>query len=556
MFRQISERINYAAWVRYDPRYKNLDIFDRLLDGTFYDEIPNAFYDEAQPGSNDPIPLKDRRPSAQYHLPRMVARWCARKLFAGRHVPRIVHPDKAVMKKIMKMAKKAHLFETMMNAATLGSVGSVAVTFRVDKKDKGETAIDLTVWRAKYCQPKFNDNGDLDELRLAYSTSGAQMLSLGFTNDVLGREIDATDKYWFIRDYTRQHEITYIPIQRDEWNPVEGAQREGVFLSPSMDDLVEHGLGFVPGHWFKNLSGGCAPDGACTWEDAIPNSIEIDYTMSQIGRGVRYNCSPQPVIKGEILNNDGGVTRGPTHYIHLAGDRKDAEGNVLGGGTAMLLEMNGAGIKASLEYVKELHNMALEQISAARKDPEKMKGPLSGRAMEFLDEDSHDLAMELRTSYGEHGLLPLLKKILRVTDPDMDVENIGLKWPRMYQPTPQDIQFLIAGLAQAIDPMGVGKIKPNSPGGAEGAPAPEVKPQEPNPKYMIITPEEARAYMRLQMDLDMLDAEEGEGSNDDDESTNQPPKKKDHPEPLPVGESADKPPSGIIGMTIHPPVKV
>lgn len=549
MFKSIADRINYAPWVRYDPRYRSLDIFDRLLDGTFYDDIPNAFYDEKQAGNNDPIPLRNRRPSAQYHLPRMVARSCARKLFAGRHVPRIVHPDKVTMKNIKKIAKRAKLFETMLEVATLGSVGSVAVTFRVDKEDN---RIAFTVWRAKYCQPSFNDVGELDNLRVAYGTLGSQMLSMGFGHDVLGRVIDPTEKYWFIRDYTTQHEITYIPIQRDEWNPVEGSKREGVFLSPSPEDLVEHGLGFVPGHWFKNLSGGCAPDGACTWEDAISNSIEIDYTMSQIGRGVRYNCSPQPVIKGDIINEENSVTRDPTHYIHLAGDRKDAEGNVLGGGTAMLLEMNGSGIKASLDYVQKLHDNALEQIAASRKDPEKMKGTLSGRAMEFLEEDSNDLAMELRSSYGEHGLLPLLKKLIHIVAPDIDIEKLGLKWPRMYQPTPQDISYLIPALAIAIDPLGVGKVKPGAT--AEGA-APQA-PVEPDTKFMILTPEEARSYMRMQMDLDMLDDEENESEDDIDDHKSPVDAKKDHPEPLPVGEQNDKPEPGILGMTIGAPVTV
>ena len=553
MFKQICSRTEYPSWVAGDERYRTLDTFDRLLDGTFYDCLPHAFYDEKN-HRGDPIPLKDRRPSSQYHLPRMVSRWCARKLFAGRHVPRLFHPDAAALKRINRVAKRARLFDTLLEAATLGSVGSVAVTFRVDNSVEGFANIALTVWRSKFCTPSFNDNGDLDSLRIAYGTSGAQVLSMGYASDAMGQAVSVNEKYWFIRDYTRMQEITYVPVRGDQWNPVKGPTVEGLRLWAQEDDIINHMLGFVPGHWFKNLSGGKFPDGACTWEDAIPNSIEIDYTMSQVGRGVRYNCAPQPVIKGRILNDNGGLTRSPTHYIHLEGDKKDADGNVVGGATAMLLEMNGSGIKAAMEVIDKLHKMALEQISAARKDPEKMKGPLSGRAMEFLDEDSHDLAMELRTSYGEHGLLPLLKKIIKVTDPDIDTEKLGLRWPRMYQPTPQDIAFLIPALAQAIDPLGVsGKPKPMSAVG-EGQVAPVPEMQVPDVKNMIITPEEARAYMRLQMDLDMLDTEENDDEDMPDKaSANQ---KKDHPDPLGVGEIVDRPAPGEFGMTIHAPVRV
>lgn len=516
MFQKIASAVEYPDWVQYDPRYRKLDMFDRLLDGTFYNSLPYGFYEEKAQGK--PIKLTDRRPSAQYRLPRMIGRWSARKLFAGRHAPRMWHPDVKTRKRIMKIAQNAKLMEKMIEAVTLGSVGSIAITFRITEEEGKKISIALSVWRAKYCYPSFKNDGDLEKLRLCYITTGASLKALGAPG-----EINISKSYWFIRDYEEQREVTYQPVEKDDWNPIEGFKKEGQSLQEWEDEVYEHGLGFVPAQWFVNLSGGVAPDGACTWEDAIPNSIEIDYTLSQVGRGVRYNCAPQLVLKGDVVNEDGELKRGAAFYIHLAADKKDEDGNVLGGADAKLLEMNGQGTKVALELVHALRNMALEQISASRKDPEKIKGNLSGRAMEFLEEESDDLAMELRSQWGEHGMLPLLKKIIAATDKGIDTEPLALHWPRLNQPTPDEIAVLIPALAIAIDPLGAAsqKIQPVKPK-ADGDVTPKeptqpTKPIEPDPKFMLLTPEEARAYLVNLMDLGMLDIDLNEDEDDLDE---------------------------------------
>jgi hypothetical protein len=544
MFTKISSTVKYPHWVRLDPRYKKLDLYDRLLDGTFYDDLPYAFYDEQQQ-NGEPVPPEQRRPSAQYRLPRMVARWSARKLFAGRHAPRIWHKDKAVRRRVTKIAQAARLCEKMLEAVMLGSVGSVCVTFRITKVGDDPVGIVLSVWRAKYCYPTFTSDGDLDRLRICYLTSGANLKAL----DAPG--VDVRETYWFIRDYDAEQEVTYAPVLKDDWNPIEGFSDEGRRLTPWPEEVYDHDLGKVPGQWFVNLSGGAAPDGTCTWEDAIPNSIEIDYTLSQIGRGTRYNCSPQPVIKGEIVNSDGTIDRGPTHYIHLAGDRKDADGNVLGGASASLLEMSGAGIKVALDLIHSLRNMALEQISASRKDPEKIKGQLSGRAMEFMEEDSDDLAMELRSQYGEHGMLPLLRKIVQAVDPQMDADGLALQWPRLNQPTPDEIAVLIPALALAIDPLGAAKQKIPAPklnASDDAKPAqPSIPPEmpTPDPAFSLLTPEEARTYLKTLMDMAMLDLDEGDDDLDEDDTATG--SESSAPAPEAVGEKSDIPPPEAFG---------
>ena len=530
MFEKISQTIKYPAWVQRCPRYRKLDLLDKLLDGRFYSHLQHAFYDEEDHQGN-PIFIHQRRPSTQYNLPRMVARWTTRKLFSGRHKPRVRHKDKAAQKAIAATLRKARFFSAMTEAAIQGSVGAVAVTFRLEKDATGEIRVAMNVWRAKYCEPSFDSMGELTALRLQYVTSGAWMKAIGAPGD-----IRPDRSYWLIRDYLPDCEVTYAPVPAEDWNPVDG------FAEPTRQLIVweqfDHKFGFVPAHWFKNLPGGAEPDGLCTWEDAIPNSIDIDYTFSQIGRGVRYNAAPSLVVIGDVVNAsaDGEVTRSVTKYLQMRAGFKDENGNVMDGGDAKLLEMTGAGIDAALKVIDHLRNMALEQIAAQRKDPEKLKGPMSGRAMEFLDEEFHDLIDDLKTSYGDHGAMPLARKIMQAAMPSLDLSSFTFAWPRLFQPTPQDVQVLVQALSQAIDPLSAGPATPAVPGtpGKAGSPAKPGTPATtgPDPKFMLITPEEARAYLAANIDLDILNDDEADAEEPQDEGPNTTPERTPEPEDL------------------------
>lgn len=516
MFARISEKIPYPDWVKRDSRWKRFDIYDRLLNGTFYDHIKWSFYDEADPARPlELIKIEDRRPSAQFRLPRMVGRWCSRKLFAGRHAPRVRHPDKEIKKAINGLIKKIRLYEHMQNIVVKGSVGSVAATFRCsENRDNAE----ITIWPAKYCTPQFDSMGELQILRINYITSGADIIDQNIAGDY-----DPKESYWMVRDIFPDLEVTYVPVKKDDWNPVDGF-KEGISFIELENETYTHELGFVPAHWFKNLSGGDGIDGACTWEDAIPNSIEIDYQLSQCGRGVRYNGAPQLVIKGELLTegpNDP-ITRGPQVALFLAGDRKDAEGNTEGGADAKLLEMSGRGTESAMKYIEMLRNLALECIAMSRKDPEKAKGPMSGRAMEYMDDDSHDMVMELRTSYGEHGVLPLLRKIMKAMEPEFDSSAVSLQWPRLFQPTTADILVMMQAFQIAIDPLDVAMNDPPPVPVAGAAPVkgkPKAKPKAPKQgdgppeDFQFMSIDEIRAFIRTNLDLNLLDIDE---DNDDD----------------------------------------
>lgn len=529
MYQKICAKIDRPDWMKRDPRYMRLDCYDLLLDGDFYNHLNHSFYDETD-SSGQPIPLEDRRPSAQFRLCRWVARWTARKIFAGRHQPRLFHEDKEAAKRLRKLANASKLWRTMLETVFCGAVGSVAVTFRVDGEGERATA-HFSIWRAKYCVPSFDQAGNLSALRLQYQTSYAQLKNMGAPG------VEPGKTYWFVRDYLPDAEVTYKPVEKDDWNPVDGFKKDKGPFVPWDEEVVKHDLGFVPGHWFVNLVGGTAPDGACTFEDAIPNSLELDYNLSQLGRGARYNATPQLVIIGEMRNAQ--VTRGPMQYIHLEASRKGDDGEFQeGAGDAKLLEMGGAGFDAALRLIEFLRNLALEQISASRKDPEKMHGPLSGRAMEYLDEDCYDLINELRGQFGESGVLPLLKKVIRATGINIDESGIALQWPRLSALTAIDLSQILSPMVQAVTPLPVP--------GEQGTVGPEGKVSAPLLGEPLLDPVKMRQWIEQQMDLNST--EDPDGKEDEPDTAHVSDTVSDAPEPIVPGSDegggGDEPVSG------------
>jgi hypothetical protein len=553
-------------------RWRRLDQLDKMLDGTFYDHLTHHFYNETMAPAGSRVPMMERRPSTQYNLPSMVAAWSARKLWAGRHVPRIHHSEKSVTETIDQLVQTTKFYQMMTCATILGSVGSVAMTFLVSKRSDEEPQVALKVWRAKFCTPQFDDFCNLTSLKIHYQVLGQQLIAQGILADVEGEAIRPDQQYWFIRVYGTQDEQTLIPPKIDDWNPVTGWKRRD---DPKFSDRpiggdksVSHGLGFVPGVWIRNLPGSDdAIDGKGTWEAAKGIKIEIDYLLSQASRGTRYNCSPELTIVGEFAGAPLDE-RSPAQYIHLKAGIKDETGVAFGEGKAFLLEMSGAGIKAAQDQVDKLRNIALEMIGATRKDPEKLKGVMSGRAMEFLDEDSHDLVMDLRSSYGD-AALELFRKIVRALKIDgADPKGLKLDWPRLYQPTPEDLAHLIPALVMAATPIqeplsaeDAAKMDGGGEGGGEddkgegggddsdsqqvrqektvthkgvsGAshtvkqatttgPAaqggrPSVKPTGGKVLGALLEVEEASEFLKMYMDIDLLPDAESKGVSDSDE---------------------------------------
>ncbi len=201
---------------------------------------------------------------------------------------------------------------------------------------------------------------------------------------------------------------------------------------------MHHALGFVPMTWVRNLPGGDDTDGACTFRAAIETAIEIDYQLSQAGRGLKYSSDPTLLIK-EPVGAEGEMVKGAGNALVVSEK-----------GDARLLEIGGTAASAVIDYVRTLREFTLESVHGNRADASKLSAATSGRALELMNQGLVWLADNLRVSYGEGALLALARMVLRArarypikvmgeTLPAFDANaRLGLKWPRWYPLSAQD----------------------------------------------------------------------------------------------------------------------
>ena len=248
------------------------------------------------------------------------------------------------------------------------------------------------------------------------------LVAQGYTVDDPGAE------YWFMRRWDTQEETWFLPV------------RVGVSADAEVDHQrsVRHGLGFVPVVWIRNLPSSDPVDGACTFRAAIETGLEIDYQLSQAGRGLKYSSDPTLLIK-EPAASEGELVKGAGNALILSEK-----------GDARLLEIGGTAAAAVIEYVRVLREYAMESVHGNRASAERLSAAQSGRVLELMNQGLIWLADNLRISYGEGGLLSLARMILRassiyrlrvfgreVAPLDSDA-RLALKWPRWYPPSSED----------------------------------------------------------------------------------------------------------------------
>lgn len=427
--KELLDKIKYAEWA--GRRYRRLDGMERFLEGKAYEHLAVPFHQEKET-SGQYIPLRERRPSVIYNIPQIIVSRTSRLLFGGKHFPKFQTSEQEISDFLQNITDTSSLQQTMVEAARIGSVGSVAIVFYIKE---GKYFFDVI--NPKFCLPKWDTNRELEELFIMYPVFGYDLVAVGYSID----DEDINEEFLFAKKFTKKEEIYYIPVKSEDF---EGISK----LNKDSSRSEEHRLGIVPAVWIKNLPPTNAIDGRCTFECILNMSIEIDYQLSQCGRGLKYNADPQLLVKEDSGSEaDDGITVRGTANTLFVGEKGDAK----------LLEIDGAGQKAVLEYVKQVRQYALEVAASSRKDPESSYGNMSGRAMEILDGDLIAMVGELRLTYGEAGLKELCIKMLKAADAiklkpfkiPSDF-NMELYWGNWFEPTPVDLVQLEQALTEAV----------------------------------------------------------------------------------------------------------
>lgn len=422
----ISLKNTYTKDSDYPDRTFNILALTRVINGSMYDNLEYDFSVEKNE-AGEYISLSKRRPSARTRLCATVVNDSVSLLFSEGHFPNCDCSDEETRDKLEKIIKETKLNEVMLKAATIGSVGSVAVLMRVLRN-----RVFFSVMNTAYLTPYWDHNEPdvLEKVTERYKLKGKILKQSGYA------DVEDNEMYWFQREWNSTAETWYLPQTLND-------AKEG--KSPAIDakNTIEHKLGFVPVVWIKNLPRDDDDiDGNPTFPtEAIDLQIESDYLLSQGGRALKYQADPTLHIKQPAFG-DSAIVKGAANAIVTATD-----------GDAKLLEISGDAAHAVMDWVKGLREIALEGAGGNRSNADKLSAAQSGRAMELMNQSLIWLADKLRISYGEGALLDLLNMIVKASKVFKLVskkgieygelsqdDELSLRWANWYQPTYADKQ--------------------------------------------------------------------------------------------------------------------
>jgi hypothetical protein len=414
----------------YSPRVQKLHAMRAVLKGTIYDGLTHEFHDE-QTGTGEYVPLRKRRPCVRYNLCRLVVQDSISLLFGEGRFPIVESNHDETRQTLADIATESKLNQVMLDAAMRGSVGSVVVHLRVLRGRVFFEALDTD-----YLTPEYDPEAPDTLLRVTErrKVQGAVLRDMGYAI----APDQSVAMFWFQRIWDAASEAWFVP-----WLTTAKDQKPRRDVGRTTD----HRLGFVPLVWLKNLPGGDGVDGACTFAPAVDTSIEIDYQLSQAGRGLKYQSDPLLMIREPAASDS-------TQMVRSAGNALIVSEK----GDAKLLEIGGTAAAAVVDYVKFLRELAIESIHGNRSSADKVSGAQSGRALEMLHQSLIWLTDQLRVSYGDDGILALMRMVAAAsqvypltvmgrTVRDLDATGLTLRWGQWFAPTSHDKQSLAAALS-------------------------------------------------------------------------------------------------------------
>jgi hypothetical protein len=477
-FADIKKRWDRKYPNKTSERFKRLDAYDRLRQGTFYDVLPTPFDMEYDNGQY--IPIRQRRPSIVWGGAQMLASQIAGLLFGDEQMPVIrtylgekpAEQDRVAEKTIQHLSETLNLDSVMDNVTDSASSGSCAVIVRATSEREPY----IEVIPGKECLPKFDPTNPkrMVEFEQLYPTTGNALVESGY--DI--PEENLHDDFWFRLTIDSREEVRYRPMlssryerlgQRDEDHGVIAWVRDE-------ENSRDHGWGQIPVLWIKAPSRGVNKiDGDCLYGAIVDILVSIDYDLSQIERGFRYTADPMLAIRrGELAQGSIQVTYDDNKTQHdSAGQIVKSPANILDvdpGGEAKLLEISGQGLDKFREFAKTMREWGLEIAGGMKADADSTKGTDSGRALEILYQNMILLLKRWRVSLGNMGYIPLLRLLLEGINDDVivvdGVEKINpqttmrLVWQAWMTPTGQDLlstanawQVLAGGSAKEPVPI-------------------------------------------------------------------------------------------------------
>lgn len=372
------------------------------------------------------MPLKFRRPTAPYHLIKVIVDRFTGLLFSEKRHPQLtVEGDEDTEDYANALAKSSRLWAQMIKARQYGgAMGSVAVGFQfVD----GRPQVD--VHDPRWCIPDFLDRST-HKLR---SIEKRYMYPLE-ERDEQGRWVE--NWYWYRRIIDDRTDILFEPAKVESGDEPEW----------KVQKQVEHALGFCPVIWLQNLPIEDDIDGDPDCEGIVDQVETIDSLIAQANLGTLANLDPTLLLitDAELPT----LRKGSGNAVKLPA-----------GSSGTYLEIGGAGIKVALELTTQLRSWALEVAQCVLEHPD--VSAATATEIERRYESMIAKADILREQYGEKLVKPLVEMMLEAA------RKFGA--PRM---EPGHARVGLGGLgADGLNPLSA-----DAPDQGDGANAQEAQP--------------------------------------------------------------------------------
>jgi hypothetical protein len=335
--------------------------------------IPPGYYD-----AGATFPLKFRRPSAPYHLRKVVVDRFSGLLFSERRHPRlVVEGDPETEDYVRTLAEVARLWPAMVMARTYGgAMGSVALGFQFLE---GRPLVE--VHDPRWTHPTFKDRYQL----VLESVEKRYMYPVDERDEETGAWKQVA--YWYRRVIDETSDTLYQPCKVDNEEPVW-----------KVANKVTHNFGFCPVVWVQNLPVQDDIDGDSDCMGIEDLCEQIDALLSQATQGVLANCDPTlRIVSDADLDS---IKKGSKNAIKLPA-----------GSSADYMELSGSGPKAATEMADKLRELALEVAQCVLDHPDVANR--TATEVERVYSSMLAKADVLREQYGERGVKPLVEMMLK-----------------------------------------------------------------------------------------------------------------------------------------------
>lgn len=412
-------------------RSEELELLDRYYESTQYDHLMD--WEQACELANEQyVPIRKRRPRIIYNVAKVLVDKVTAKLIGKSVFPKFTVEDDPDDTEFFAVVQKACNFRRSLVEPIRHALISGASFIRFYFVD-GNIQIEWA--NAKWCWPKFDALGELEELEIKYVFDDWEDID---------QNTNRPKQKWYRLMLTKMADIEYD-------NP---EYKEGVKPEFEEMDRADHGLGWVQGEWLPTAKDKFCPDGPSIFGEILGFIDDLNYSLSQSSQAIGYNQEPQLAINGMDEDEIDELIKSSQKAWNLGKE-----------GKAEFLENDLAGVEAATEQRDHNRNRMLDVVRVVIHDPEKIVGQASsGKALETLHGPLVELVDELRTVIEPH-LIKLLLKIglsalhLNAQGLETSIEtpkgylpsslDLTADWPAIFPPTLEDIKNM-ADIATAV----------------------------------------------------------------------------------------------------------